>query len=65
MLKNYLIYLTDDLEVSWANIPNPFHLQRDDLPKISKANKDRQAWTMEEMKLVYQADTVQVKINQN
>jgi len=61
MLKNYLMYLTDDLEVSWANIPNPFHLQRDDLPKISKANKDRQAWTMEEMKLVYQADTVQVK----
>ena len=61
MLKNYMVYLHDDLGVAWANIPNPFFLQRDDLPKISKTNKDRQAWTMEEMKLVYQTETPQLK----
>ena len=61
MLKNYLMYLTDDLEVSWANIPNPFLLQRDDLPKITKMNKERQAWTIDEMKLVYQSETPQLK----
>ena len=61
MLKNYLMYLTDDLAVEWANIPNPFFLQRDDLPKIIKMNKERQAWTMDEMKLVYQTETPQSK----
>jgi len=61
MLKNYLMYLTDDLAVEWANIPNPFFLQRDDLPKIIKMNKERQAWTMDEMKLVYQTETPQLK----
>jgi integrase len=61
MLKNYLMYLTDDLGVTWANIPNPFFLQRDDLPKIIKMNKERQAWTMDEMKLVYQTETPQLK----
>jgi len=62
-LNNYLEYLVDELEIKWANIISPFKLKTDDFPnyKKNKSAKDRQAWTMDDMKLVYQADSTQVK----
>ena len=62
-LNNYLEYLVDELEIKWADIKSPFKLKTEDFPnyKKNKSAKDRQAWTMDDMKLVYQADTPQVK----
>jgi len=61
-LNKYLEYLADELEIKWANIKSPFKLKTEHFPayKKNKSAKDRQAWSMEDMKLVYQADTPQV-----
>ena len=60
-LNDYLKFVAEDIEASWANILTPFPLNKRDLPKDNNTGKDRQAWSMEDMKLVYQADTPQVK----
>ena len=57
----YLKYLAEDLEVDWAVIPTPFTIKMKDLPKKDNTGKDRKAWTMEEMKLIYQTVTPQIK----
>ena len=57
----YMHYLANDLDVDWAQIPSPFNIKLKDLPKRIDTGKDRKAWEMEEMKLIYQADTPQVK----
>jgi integrase len=60
-LNDYLKFVAEDIEASWANILSPFPLKTKDLPRANNTNKDRKAWTMEEMKLIYQADTIQIK----
>ena len=55
----YFTYLWKDLRVHWANQLNPF--KNVDLPRNNNTSSERTAWTMDEMKKIYQADTIEIR----